>query len=167
MIDTIRLILFTECNMSCSYCCNEQEQFNKQFVKKKFEEIDFSLYTNICITGGEPFLRKSFSYEILHSLPRHKKIYIYTNGMLIDQKDVFLLEHIAGLKCINIGLHTINQLSKIILVEEYLPVRFMIRDVNKKRFMKAYPERLNEQNIKCWKLNDCSMPNEDWVLLKN
>lgn len=166
MIDTLRLILFTQCNMSCSYCCNEQEQFNKLFVKKTFKEIDFNKYQNICITGGEPFLDKRFFYVILNSISEFKKVYIYTNGLLIDWDDIFLLKKFDNIKGINIGLHTIPQLKRIKPIEKYLPVRFCMNEEMKQSFLKVYKHRLNAGNIKTWKLNDCLRPNEDWVLLK-
>lgn len=88
MIDTIRIIMFLECNMNCSYCCNKNEEFNSQFNRKSFSEIDFSLYKNICITGGEPFLHKGKLFSILNKIPLDKNIYIYTNGTLIDDSDI-------------------------------------------------------------------------------
>lgn len=168
MKDTLRLILFLECNMHCSYCCNEIPEVSKKFVKKKFRDIDFTQYVNICITGGEPFLKKDILYQVLDKLPADKNKFIYTNGTLIDDIDLVALFGVVrrrNLKCINIGLHLIQQLKSIINVEEYLPVRFMLQDIKKELYMAEYPNRLNESNIKTWKVNDCEMPNEDWVLL--
>ena len=77
--DTIRLILFLDCNLSCAYCCNEQEQFSSQFIKKDFNDIDFSKYENVCITGGEPFLYPESIWYVINKIPKEKTIYIYTN----------------------------------------------------------------------------------------
>lgn len=168
MKDTLRLILFLECNMHCSYCCNEIPDISKQFVKKQFRDINFNQYKNICITGGEPFLNKDLLYEVIDKLPEGKNLYIYTNGTLIDDSDLFVLYRMTKnneLKCLNIGLHLIQQLRNIINVEEYLPVRFMLQDIKKELFLAEYPDRLNEANIKTWTVNECTMPNEDWVLL--
>lgn len=71
--DTLRLILFLKCNLACSYCCNEIESVNLQFVKKKFTEIDFSGYANVCVTGGEPFLEKVLLYKTLDAIPLETK----------------------------------------------------------------------------------------------
>jgi MoaA/NifB/PqqE/SkfB family radical SAM enzyme len=165
MKNTLRLILFTECNLSCHYCCNEQEQFSSQFVKKSFSEIDFSKYKNVCITGGEPFLRKELLYLTLDRIPADKNIFIYSNGLLINPEDVRRLSH-CNIKCINIGLHYLNQLSEIIYLEGLLPVRFMIQLEKLGEFYKKYPTRLDVTNTKAWLMDDCEMPNEDWVLLK-
>lgn len=169
MIDTLRLILFLKCNMKCGYCCNEKEEFSNQFVKKTWKEIhdSFPNYKNICVTGGEPFLDKELLYNVLTLIPKKKRIYIYTNGMFITNNDIQILKYIPNLKGINVGLHTKKQLNKINpLLEKELPVRFMVQDIFYSQMLELYPERLNMVNVKTWKLNDCNMPNEDWVLLK-
>lgn len=44
-------------------------------------------------------------------------------------------------------------------------VRYMCQDLNLIELVKLYPDRLFNHNTKTWKLNDCEMENEDWVLL--
>lgn len=167
MKDTIRLILFTECNLSCHYCCNEQEQFSSQFVKKSFSEIDFSKYKNVCITGGEPFLRKRLLYHVMVSIPSELNLFLYTNGTLISFEDVLRLLLFENIKAINIGIHSVNQIDEVHPALDYLfNIRYMIQDTKLDQYMSAHPKRFTEQNTKAWKLNDCNMPNEDWVLLK-
>lgn len=167
--DTLRLILFLKCNLSCSYCCNEIESVNRQFVQKEFSEIDFMPYENVCITGGEPFMDKQLLYNVLLRIPRNKNIFIYTNGMYFTEADIAELPFIVpNLKCINVGLHTDRQIAKVHpLLEKHLPVRWMIQDSKIEEFVRASNGRLVGANIKGWKLNDCQMENEDWVLLKN
>ncbi len=160
--------MFLECNMNCSYCCNKNEKFNSQFNKKSFSEIDFSLYENICITGGEPFLDKEKLFSLLEKIPLHKNVYIYTNGTLINDSDITLLSKYKNLKCLNIGIHTLQQLDSVNEdIEKKLPVRFMARDIHCERLLKKYPQRLNTNNLKSWSMDKCDMPNEEWVLLKN
>lgn len=173
MVDTIRLILFKECNMKCSYCCNEQDQFNSQFQEKSLAEINWHKYKNVCFTGGEPFLHKDILYWALGWVEGYedffhdyKKKYIYTNGLLMDEVDVKLLNE-SPIDCVNIGLHTIDQLKRINpKVYQEMPVRFMVQDSKYEEFLKEYPTILNKDNTKQWKLNECNMPNEDWVLLR-
>jgi organic radical activating enzyme len=168
MIDTIRIIMFLECNMNCSYCCNKNEKFNSQFNKKSLSDIDFSLYKNICITGGEPFLHNEKLFSLLKKIPHEKNIYIYTNGTLINDSDIATLIKQKNLKCLNIGIHTLEQLDSINEdIEKKLPVRFMAQDINCEKLLKKYPERLNRNNLKSWSLDDCDMPNEEWVLLNS
>lgn len=166
-IDTIRVILFLECNMKCSYCCNEQKQFSNQFVELSFEEIDFRKYKNVCISGGEPFLNRDVLFRTLLNIPFNKNIYLYTNGTLIKDYDIYKMMNVANLKCVNIGLHSTGQLKRVNKnLEKYLTVRFMVQDRHYNNLLDLYPERLNSGNLKSWKLNECNMPNEDWVLLK-
>ena len=152
--------------MSCSYCCNNIKKIRSRFIEKTLSEIDFTKYKNVCITGGEPFLAKVLLYSVLFKIPEFKNIYLYTNGILIDWPDVFTLKSFDNLKGVNIGLHTIPQLKRIIHLEKYLPVRFMMNETLKNKFIKTYPERLTKDNVNTWKLNECEMPNEDWILLK-
>jgi hypothetical protein len=176
-MDTVRLILFLDCNLSCSYCCNEQSQFSSQFQEKYLNEIDWDKYKNICISGGEPFLRKDALYKTInHLFGMRKDLYIYTNGLLID---LFDMEHLKELnpidfecgpylKCLNIGIHHPSQLKAIHPeLEKKLPVRWMCQDLYVDDLMKLYPDRVNKYNLKGWKLNDCNMSNEDWILLKD
>lgn len=176
MKDTVRLIMHLECNMRCSYCCNEQRQFTTQFQKKRFWVyagcggrsclFDFAPYRNVCITGGEPFLQKDELFMIMDVVPEDKNIYLYTNGLLINNEDIEYLQTFANLKCVNVGLHTLRQLKAINKnLERLLPVRFMARDTNCAELLRMYPERLNADNLKAWELNKCDMPNEDWVFL--
>ena len=164
-IDTIRLILTLDCNLNCAYCCNKQEPVYSQFKLKSFEKIDFSLYQNVCLTGGEPFLYKDALYDILRKIPVSKDIFIYTNGLLITGEDIDMLLSYRNIKGLNIGLHAIKQLERINRKIKMLPVRFLARDIYIETLLKTYPEQLSRQNLKGWKLNECNRPNEDWVLL--
>ena len=188
--DTIRLILFLDCNLHCEYCCNKQEQFNHQFKHIPFgvdlflsligAEINMEQYKNICITGGEPFMKRELLYDVLGEMSivyPTKNIFLYSNGLLITDDDIELLAALRNDRIatrttlhplsINIGLHTLDQLSMINPnLEKRLPVRFSARDIYHEQLLKMYPTRLNEQNLKSWVLNECNAPNEDWVLLE-
>lgn len=168
MVDTIRLLLFLDCNLDCPYCCNKQEQFNSQFQLKRFDEIDFSKYKNVCITGGEPFLKKDILYNTLAKIPVRKNIYLYTNGMMVTNKDIVKLYHQKNIKGINVGIHTDYQFNWINpLMDTLLPVRYTAELSLVPQLKKQYPDRFNRQNLKGWTLNDCNMSNEDWVLLRD
>ena len=172
MKDTIRLILSTKCNLACTYCCNEIDSIKSEFINKSYDNIDFTSYSNVCLTGGEPFIDKTSLYSILMRLPNHLNLFIYTNGLLIEKDDIKFLEHLnkigrIKLGCMNIGLYYLSQLDRIINIEKKLPTRFMIQDKKLALFLEKYPARLNQDNTKPWYLNDCMMQNEDWVLLND
>lgn len=87
--------------------------------------------------------------------------------MRINDSDIARLKAYKNLTCVNIGLHTFRQLSAINKhIENALPVRFMVQDKNYDLLLESYPERLNSNNTKQWKLNECNMPNEEWVFLE-
>lgn len=167
MIDTLRLILFLECNLRCSYCCNEQQQFNSQFKPVRFRNIQWDKYRNLCISGGEPFLNRDLLYFTLQAAPLRLDIFLYTNGLLITDEDIDRLIKIPNLKCLNIGVHTLHQLKAINPnLEKRLPVRFMAQDINVSTLLELYPTRLNSSNLRGWKMNECNMPNEEWRVLE-
>jgi len=167
MKDTLRLLITMKCNFKCKYCCNEIEEFNSKFIHKELRNINFSDYKSVCITGGEPFINTYNLYYILLSIPANIDIYIYTNGVLITEKDISNLEYFDNIRCLNIGLHSINQLDNIIEdVGNKIKARFHIQDIHKDRLLSTYPNRVREDNIRVWTLNDCNMPNEDWVVLE-
>jgi len=167
MKDTLRLLITLKCNFNCEYCCNEQEEFNSQFCYKNFSEIDLNQYRTICITGGEPFINRDLLYGILDEIPLNKRVYIYTNGTLIEKADVFKLSTYDNLRGLSIGVHSSNQLYNINRdVYEILDCRFMIRDTMYDQIKIEHIDRLKGQAIKLWSMNDCNMPNEDWIVLK-
>jgi sulfatase maturation enzyme AslB (radical SAM superfamily) len=162
---TARIIMFLDCNFHCPYCCNNKEKFNRFFEEVSFSNIDLSLYENVCLTGGEPFLHKDAFYRILDSIPETKNIFIYTNGVLITDDDVEKLKRIPNVKGLNIGIHGVGQLKEINKRVKELPVRYMAQDVNSKSLLETYPEILNERNTKFWTMDECYVDVEDWFLL--
>lgn len=168
--DTLRLIAFLECNMTCYYCCNENEQFSSQFIKKYLKDINFNDYENICISGGEPFLYPQTIIDILTRIPKHINVYIYTNGTLLDNELISTLGHFSNIKGINIGIHQHFQLDRIPMSTlNHIfgkSVRYHIQDTKVDDTLKKHPE-LKKYNIHLWTKDVCDMPNEDWVLLKD
>jgi MoaA/NifB/PqqE/SkfB family radical SAM enzyme len=167
MIDTVRVILFLDCNLHCQYCCNNVPKYRSQFQEKSITEIDFDKYKNVCITGGgEPFLRKGQLYFALANIPAGKPIYLYTNGMLITDNDVELLKRF-NIKGITIGLHLLLQPGHFNRkLPKSFPVRYRCLITKRNEFLAYWPLILNEANLRGAALNDCGMPNEDWILLK-
>jgi organic radical activating enzyme len=167
MKDTARLIISTECNYSCSYCCNEIPDIKSRFQKIWLKDVDFSKYKNVSLTGGEPFLHKDWFYEVLSKVPSDKDLFIYTNGVLITDEDIDKLLEIKNLKCINVGLHYYGQLWYINERLEELPVRYTILEEKKAVMLSRHARKLQDKNVKIVKLNECDAPNEDWLLLED
>ena len=164
--DTLRLIMFLDCNFACTYCCNNKKWYSDQFIKKTVYEIDFSSYENVCLTGGEPFLDPEVVFEWLDKIPKDKNVYIYTNGVLITTPHLHQLITYRNLKMINVGLHHKNQINSIHPdLEKFIPVRFLMEDVMTEEIMQNSNGRVHNGNSKQWVRDQCDLPNEDWVLL--
>lgn len=167
MKKSLRLLITLKCNLTCTYCCNNLFEVSSKFQYKMLDDINFSEYNDICITGGEPFLDRSLLWNVLDVIPKDKPVYIYTNGIELIQLDliVFTSRH-THVRALNIGLHDVDQLEKVDgWVGDYFPARFMFQDVLENEMFERYPDRLNKNNTKIWVLNQCEVPNEDWVVL--
>lgn len=97
------------CNKHCSYCPIPDEKFGLDFIevtgnKYNANEID-KVIENICqdteiegisISGGEPFLVFDKAVYLIEKIKKIKgnefHIHLYTNGMLLSQEKLDLLE---------------------------------------------------------------------------
>jgi molybdenum cofactor biosynthesis enzyme MoaA len=168
MKDTLRLLLTWTCNLTCSYCCNEIPEVResiKPMSMKEFQNLDYSKYDNICISGGEPFLNIGKLYYTLFKIPYNKDIYIYSNGIMITQKHLDIIKQMhPNVKGINIGLHYTNSFDKLINKFKHEPlIRFHVEDIYKELITRRY----KDINFKFWHRNDCEMNNEEIRILKN
>jgi len=158
MKDTLRILIHNNCNLSCSYCCNKISEQIERMVHKPLSEIDFSLYQNICITGGEPLLDLIYLESILIELPKDKIIILYTNGYLLNSKALLLL-YSYNIKFITVGIHDviiplINRITHEYeifnrIYHDSIQIRFNINDVHKeakKELGEEYFKYLEQQN---------------------
>ena len=157
---TLRLLLFWECNLTCSYCCNEIPEIREGILPIKKEEIDFTKYDNVCLSGGEPFLQPELVFEMLSIIPND--VYIYTNGIKINKDIEEKLSNFKNLKGLNIGLHYPKTFNKLIGKLNNNPlVRFHVEDIYENKLKNEFPH----STFKFWKRNDCEMSNEDIRIL--
>jgi organic radical activating enzyme len=168
-VNTARIIMFLKCNFRCAYCCNEKAQFNQQFQEVFLKEINWKKYKVVCVSGGEPFSDKEALFQTLQRIPPILPIYIYTNGILITKADVnHIAFYHANVMGFNIGIHGVNQPKFIIPeIDKHFSVRWQAQDKNREKLLSMYPDRINEQNAKFWKMDDCNRVNEDWFLLRD
>ena len=162
--DTLRVLVDWKCNLSCSYCCNEQERFRKDILPVRLAEIDFTQYKVVCISGGEPLLFPDRIYAICQRLQHPQLAVLYTNGILLDRKMALRL-HGFGVKAINVGLHIESTFGTLIdrvtdAVVQMADVRFHAQDCY--GWLSAmYPYA----KFRFWKMDDCDRDNEDRVVL--
>ena len=166
MIDTLRVLVSWKCNLKCSYCCNEQEQFRKDIHPIDFDLIPWGQYANFCISGGEPLLNFPTVKKVCEQIPKESLIILYTNGTILGRQVAEQCVQL-GIKAMNIGLHYANSFDTIIKrvteATEGLPisVRFHAQDVYTADLTQRYPNT----SFRFWKMNDCDRANEHRVVL--
>jgi len=71
----LRLLLFEDCNRQCKGCCNKEWDLKALPV-----ETDFTQYSKILLTGGEPMIDPFWIHVVIRTIRRHTKapIYLYT-----------------------------------------------------------------------------------------
>jgi len=174
MKDTIRLLLQWECNLKCSYCCNEIPE-----IRKGIEEINVLAamhktvdYKNVCITGGEPFLDPFLVETVIRfGTTKDQNVYIYTNGTRVSAEEIErLLTKYPQLKGINVGLHDeyLGTWDKLINKFAHIPqVRFHFDEIYTEKVLNTYFGDVGDvKRFQFWKKNDCEMNNEDQFVLK-
>jgi molybdenum cofactor biosynthesis enzyme MoaA len=166
--DTARILITSECNLNCSYCCNKIPEVQNKIKFVTYDEICNFKYKNYCITGGEPILAFDKLCKIVTQLKTVNKgnVYLYTNGLLLNSGILaFLSNFIDG---INVGVHEHKVTNQYFLdiYKEILrkcdsfnvPVRFYVED--------KYKDSLDlNAEIHTWKRNECfNNTKEDWFI---
>lgn len=94
------------CNANCFMCNYAKNNTGKELQKSEFDKLldimDKADYRLIKFTGGEPLLCKDLIYFIKESKKRGYKTAIITNGYLLENKYMELID--AGLDHITISL---------------------------------------------------------------
>lgn len=115
-INYLRVSVTDRCNLRCRYCMPESGVRLKTHEEiLRLEEIIRLLgvavglgLTRIRFTGGEPLVRKNFSYLVASAaaLPGVADLALTTNGILLAEKAKELRR--AGLRRVNISLDTLD-----------------------------------------------------------
>jgi len=167
-VDTIRILVAWECNLSCSYCCNENHRFRKDIYGSFLEEIDFKKYSNVCISGGEPLMFMDRIRQVCE-LSKDKFIILYTNGIYLDIEKAHQLE-LMGVNAINIGLHNpssfVNIIERVIknTANTKMKIRFHVWDKYENMNL---PDKYPSCDFKYWAMDDCDRDNEYRVILSD
>lgn len=167
MIDTLRILVTLRCNLDCSYCCNNLPSVQSQLKEVTLDEIDFSKYRVVCITGGEPLLDLESVERVCQRVVPGTVVVLYTNGYFLTPAKAALLES-WGVTTINVGLHQPSKFDNIIIRAAYavegtgLKLRLLAED--QYHILKLFYPSLE---FRFWKMNDCDRENEDRVVLKH
>lgn len=165
--NTIRMLLWWDCNLRCTYCCNEIERFRSQFKEVTFDDIDFHKYSNVCVSGGEPLLYPDRLENVLKRLPSGKIIILYTNGIFLDKKNAQMLNK-HEVRYANIGLHYPRSFDRIIqdclkaVKGTNISLRFHGQNIYAEGLTACYPD----VQFRFWEMDDCDRDNEERVVLK-
>lgn len=170
--DTARILIDWECNLSCSYCCNEQERFRRDILPVfSLDEINFNKYKFFCLSGGEPLLFPEKIQMVLNRIPNNKFIILYTNGILFTKK--FIQQNdFTRINALNVGLHNPKSFKKIIeqAIETVnfsgldISLRFHLNDRYK---LLKLEETFPFEVFKYWIMDDCERNNEDRFVLRS
>lgn len=176
--NTAKLVLTWNCNMACSYCCNEQKALRDTFIPIRQSELKDLPHDDIELTGGELTLSQYFSWTtefLRNDLPKGRNYYFYTNGVHLTTWNAIILKE-DGVKGINVGFHPNQPVtfhggeSTVLLkkldwqrlweIHNILPIRLWVQDLDYRSWMDdlGYP-------IKIWKLGDCDKITTDRYVL--
>ena len=164
-VDTIRILVDWRCNLSCAYCCNEQPRIREQIKPVSLDEIDFSRYKMVCISGGEPLLFLERLHDVCVRVPPGKLIVLYTNGIHLGRLEAKRVRW-EGVSAINVGLHIPETFDWLIQRVTWateglgMSVRFHAQDIHADLAGK-YPD----VQFRFWAMDDCDRSNEERVVL--
>jgi radical SAM protein with 4Fe4S-binding SPASM domain len=85
-----------KCNLECPFCFNKtyysdgdlvQDKLSTQDIKRIIDKLEPDFVEQIRITGGEPLLRKDIFQIMRYIRAKGFRIWLNTNGTLIDEKN--------------------------------------------------------------------------------
>lgn len=171
MNNVARVLITTECNLKCSYCCNKIKEVQDSFKMTTMDQFveNANKYTDINISGGEPLLAQDKLRNLINLLyiKTYANIWLYSNGLpSIDDVTIESLRRCNG---INIGCHdNFGILKYKVLFLRYAvgyeKIRLQIEDVKYSDEIKDFCTK-NNINVKLWKRNDCFATEEDRFII--
>jgi len=172
-----RVLVTTECNLKCHYCCNKMPEIQASFKMTTMGEFleRANEYSGINISGGEPLLAVEKTCTMIRTIKNTSsaKVYIYTNAMIRPYTKHW--KTLSLLDGVNIGVHgnfdniKTNILVWIDILKTRAPnlnhtIRVHVQDI------KCTPEIVSfcNQNgitLYLWELNNCNKIQEDRYIL--
>lgn len=107
----LQLEIAGTCNLRCPKCPNvmyssfhgmELEPENLSLAKQVLDRTP-----NVCFDGFSEGLIATYLPELIAAIPRHKKLVIHTNGMLLNQKMDVLLENAPPLRQLIVSIDSL------------------------------------------------------------
>lgn len=178
MVKKARLLVTLKCERNCHYCCNKQKSIMDSATKiDQLDEIDWTKFSEIMISGGEPMLDWRRTYKIVRTL-RDKvgggiKLYLYTAKY---QKHSGY-EFYYLLDGIHYTVHENASIAEIIEFEEFqqrsriywrrISFRAHVVSTNNRRSITIIEPRMWKRfEIKPWQ-EDCPLPEGEELIILN
>jgi hypothetical protein len=163
--DTLRVLVSWKCNFKCTYCCNDTlPEIRAGIQEMRLNDLDFTRYFVICISGGEPLLFPE-RVKAVCDRARGKFIVLYTNGTKMTPGIAARLSE-WGVNAINVGLHYPKTFDLLIARVKHsvgwlpMSVRFHVEDTHV-----ILTEKYRGAQFRFWRRDDCERENEDRVVL--
>lgn len=92
-VNTVFLEVTTQCNLSCTYCYQKNNQFKNLEYSHAKNAIEWACNTfrnpiQVVFFGGEPFLRKKFIFRLVKEYQNSISFGLQTNGTLLKKNDI-------------------------------------------------------------------------------
>jgi len=97
------------CNLDCRHCNvaatkNAKDDLTAAEWKGLIGELAEMKVFKIIVSGGEPFMRPDFLELVEYIFSHHFRLYINTNGTLIDKKTAQFLKKFKRLECVQVSI---------------------------------------------------------------
>jgi organic radical activating enzyme len=168
-----RILITTECNLSCEYCCNKIESEQEKIKMSTLPQILEKNYDVIKITGGEPLLSLGKLWRTIHDIKKLKKIpeiYIYTN--MSNERIYSNAEYIIKNKLAD-GFSISSHDSSNTLFIKTIINKFKSMTKLRISFQDVLKDKVNNHSIKkylkdipvtYWTLNDCDKKEDRYII---
>jgi hypothetical protein len=161
----LRLLLSEECNRKCKGCCNKDWNLDQLPVC-----IDYSQYSEILITGGEPLLNITKVLRCIKNIRQANpiaKIYVYTAWR---ERYIDIFNIINSADGITLTLHTKKDIQAFIEINNCVKRwHWSIKEENKSLRLNVFKGiNLDNIDLSMWKVQDqmiwvkdCPLPKDE------
>ena len=159
-VKILRLLITDKCLRNCKDCCNKQWNLRKLPV-----ENDYSKYSEILLTGGEPLL---FPYSVIkvigeiRNFTQGTKIYLYTAMVENANKVLMVLDFLDGL---TVTLHEQKDVEYFSKLNDLLQCNNYSKKSLRLNIFSGVD--IGKINLSCWKVKKDIVWIENCPLPKN
>ena len=99
------------CNLDCKYCFNNKIGVDIPFniLKKIFDQADEMNVFEVCISGGEPFIRSDIFDILNYAKEKDFDLSIVTNGTFFDSKTIKRINNMNLMNSIQISMDSSDE----------------------------------------------------------